>query len=320
MKTRFLRTGIELTELGVGAAQYGNLYRSATDADVAAAFEEAWTAGVRYFDTAPHYGLGLSERRLGRLLAQVPRDEVVVSSKVGRLLEKSSGLVSARDELFDVPAHSVRRWDFSESGVRRSVEESLERLGLERLDIVYLHDPDNHGDQAKAEAIPALAELRSTGIVGAVGAGMNQSTMLTDFVRHHNVDVVMIAGRYTLLEQGAAVDLLPAAREADARVIVAGAFNSGLLADANVRNDAKYDYGPASASLVSQARKLARICEEHGTTLPAAAVAFPLRDPVVASVVLGSRSAKQQRENIERYLEPVPDSLWLDLAERQLID
>src|SRR5690606_33068685 len=188
-------TGVRLTSLGFGAAQAGNLFRATTDEETAAAVEAAWDLGVRYFDTAPHYGLGLSERRLGAALRGRPRDEHVVSSKVGRLLVPSPGTAHERDpDLFDVPADHRRVWDFSRDGVLRSIDATLARTGLDRVDVVYLHDPDDHEDAAVHEALPALVDLRDQGVVGAIGAGMNQSAMLARFVRTGDVDVVMCAG------------------------------------------------------------------------------------------------------------------------------
>ena len=215
METTTVRaTGIRLTTLGLGAAPAGNLYRAIADEDAHATFEAAWAAGIRYFDTAPHYGLGLSERRLGAYLRTRPRDELVVSTKVGRLLVPSPETAHRTDpDIFEVPAASRRVWDFSRDGVLRSLEASLERTGLDRVDVVYLHDPDEHWEQAAHEALPALFELRDQGVIGAVGAGMNQSAMLTRFVRETDIDVVMCAGRFTLLEQAALTDLLPAATE-----------------------------------------------------------------------------------------------------------
>ncbi|MCG5467788.1 aldo/keto reductase, partial [Micromonospora sp. LAH09] len=204
--------------------------RATTDEEFASAVDTAWEAGVRYYDTAPHYGLGLSERRLGGALRHRPRDEYVVSTKVGRLLVPSPQDAHLRDsDGFDVPASHRRVWDFSRDGVLRSIEASLERTGLDRIDIVYLHDPDDHWEWAATEAVPALAELRDQGVVGAIGAGMNQSAMLARFVREADVDVMMCAGRYTLLEQGAADDLLPAAESRGVGVVIAGVYNSGLL-------------------------------------------------------------------------------------------
>ena len=308
-------TGVRLTSLGYGAAQAGNLYRPTTDAETQAAFDVAWEAGVRYFDTAPHYGLGLSERRLGASLAARPRDEYVVSTKVGRLLVPSPETAHERDpDMFDVPADVRRVWDFSRDGILRSLESSLERTGLDRLDVVYLHDPDDHEEQAFAEALPALVELREQGVVGAIGAGMNQSAMLARFVRDADVDVVMCAGRFTLLEQPALTDLLPLAAERGVAVVVAGVYNSGLLARDVPPDDATYDYVQAPPALLERTRHVAAVCAEHGVTLPEAALAYVRSHPAVGSTVVGLRTPDQVREAVARHTAVVPRDLWSALV------
>jgi D-threo-aldose 1-dehydrogenase len=320
MRTRATRRGLRLTELGLGAAQFGNLYRETTDQQAAAAVETAWDAGIRYFDTAPHYGLGLSERRLGPLLAGYPRDDYVVSSKVGRLLVDSPELAGRMDdEGFAVPATKRRVWDFSRDGILRSIEATLERTGLDRIDIVYLHDPDDHLEQALGEGIQALIELREQGVVRAVGAGMKQSPALAALIRAADVDVVMLAGRYTLLEQGAADDLLPLALDRGVGVVIAGVYNTGLLSSARPAAGAKYEYEDAPAELIARANAIADVCERHGVSLPEAALAFPLLHPAVASVVVGVRDAAQMTSNVERYETPIPDALWTELRSRSLL-
>ena len=321
MPSREVRaTGVRLTSLGYGAAQAGNLYRPTTDAETQEAFDAAWDAGVRYFDTAPHYGLGLSERRLGASLAGRPRDEYVVSTKVGRLLVPSPETAHEKDpDMFDVPAATRRVWDFSRDGVLRSLEASLECTGLDRVDVVYLHDPDEHEEQAFAEAVPALVELRDQGVVGAIGAGMNQSAMLARFVAEADVDVVMCAGRFTLLEQPALADLLPAAAARGAAVVVAGVYNSGLLAREVVPDDATYDYAPAPAALLDRTRRIAAACAEHGVTLPEAALAYVRTHPAVASTVVGLRTADQVRQAVDRHAAAVPTGLWTELVDRGLL-
>lgn len=214
MRTRALgRTAVRVTELAYGAAGIGNLFRPVTDEEAAAAVDAAWDAGIRTFDTAPHYGLGLSERRLGAALRERPRDGYTVSTKVGRLLVPAEDGGPADDLAhgFAVPATLRRVWDFSADGVRRSLEASLERLGLDRVDVVLLHDPDDHADQALDEAYPALEQLRGEGVVGAIGVGMNQTALPARFLRETDIDVVLLAGRYTLLEQEGLTELLPEA-------------------------------------------------------------------------------------------------------------
>lgn len=319
MLSRTLRSGLSVTELGFGAAQLGNLFRETTDDEARAAVEAAWDAGIRYFDTAPHYGLGLSERRLGAALAGRARDDYVLSTKVGRLIVPSGypdGTMD--DEGFVVPATSRRRYDLSRDGIRRSVDESLERLGLDRIDIAYLHDPDDYGPEAHAEAIPALIELRDEGVVDAVGAGMNQSAMPAEFVRRHDIDVIMLAGRYTLLEQDARDDLMPLALDRGVSIVAAAVYNSGLLSRPRPSADAHYDYGPAPAAMIARANAIADTCEAFGITLPEAAIAFPLRHPAVVSVVVGMRTADQVVGTAERYAAPIPEDFWRALAERGL--
>ena len=316
---RFPKTGIALSELSLGCAQLGNLYREVSDRDARATVDAAWRLGVRYFDTAPHYGLGLSERRLGAALASFPRHAYALSSKVGRLLEPVEVVDGLDDDGYVVPATHRRVWDFSRDGIRRSLTESLDRLGLDRVDIVYLHDPDEHWSEVVETGYPALAELRAEGIVTAIGAGMNQSAMLADLVRQTDVDVVMLAGRYTLLDQRSLDDLLSACEERGVAVVAAGVFNSGILARSEPPEQAKYDYVDAPAELLERARAIARVCERHGTTLPAAAIAFPLAHPAVVSVCVGARSPEQIELNAARYADDVPTELWAELKADELL-
>lgn len=312
--------GLHLTELGLGGSMLGNLYRAIADEDGQGAVDAAWRAGVRYFDTAPHYGLGLSERRLGRALAERPRAEYVLSTKVGRLLVANPAGTDQRDDAgFDVPAKARRVWDFSREGVRRSIESSLERLGLDRIDVAYLHDPDDHWDVAVGEGFPALAELRAEGVVTAIGAGMNQTEMLTRFVRETDLDVVMVAGRYTLLEQQAQVHLLPAAQERGVAVVSAAVFNSGVLARRHPEPGVRYDYLDAPPELLRRAQRIAEVCEQHGTTLPAAALQFPLGHPAVASVVIGAKDAREMGQNGQAFHATVPQSFWDQLRTEGLV-
>jgi D-threo-aldose 1-dehydrogenase len=321
MQTTAVRaTGVRLTALGLGAAPAGNLYRATTDEEAHATFQAAWDAGVRYFDTAPHYGLGLSERRLGAFLRTRPRDELVVSTKVGRLLVPSPETAHRTDpEMFEVPADARRVWDFSRDGVLRSLESSLERTGLDRVDVVYLHDPDDHWEQAAHEALPALFDLRDQGVIGAVGAGMNQSAMLTRFVTETDVDVVMCAGRFTLLEQPALADLLPAAAERGVAVVAAAVYNSGILAYDDPPSGATYNYAPAAGELIDRARRIAAVCAEHGVTLPQAALAYVRTHPAVASTVVGLGNPEHVRQAADRAAARVPSALWRALADAGLL-
>ncbi|MFI0923713.1 aldo/keto reductase [Streptomyces sp. NPDC021012] len=311
-------SAVQVTELAFGAAGIGNLFTAVSDAEAEQAVHAAWDAGVRYFDTAPHYGLGLSERRLGAALRSRPRNEYVVSTKVGRVLEPTPG--APGDDLangFAVPATHRRRWDFSARGVRRSIEESLERLGLDRIDIVYLHDPDDHAGSALDQAYPELARMRQEGTVGAIGVGMNQAELLARFVRETDIDAVLLAGRYTLLDQSGLTELLPLAAERGVGVVVGGAFNSGLLADP--KPGATFDYTTAPVELLDRALRLKSVCERHGVPLRAAALRFPFGHPAVASVLVGTRSAAEARDAAAMLAHPVPDALWAELMERGLL-
>jgi D-threo-aldose 1-dehydrogenase len=324
MRTRTLgRTDVEVTELSYGAAGIGNLYHPVPDEEAAAAIDAAWDAGIRTFDTAPHYGLGLSERRLGEALRDRPRDTYTVSTKVGRLLVPADGDGDGAgdgDDLangFAVPATLRRVWDFSADGVRRSLEASLDRLGLDRVDIVLLHDPDDHAEQALDEAYPALERLRGEGVVGAIGVGMNQSALPARFLRETDIDVVLLAGRYTLLEQEGLTELLPEAAARGRSVLIGGVLNSGLLTDP--APGATYDYAPAPEPVLDRARRLKAVTERHGVPLRAAALHFPLGHPAVASVLTGARSTDEVRDTVEQLRAPVPAALWDELRAEGLL-
>ncbi|MEU1038011.1 aldo/keto reductase [Streptomyces sp. NPDC005551] len=308
---------VEVGDLAFGAAGIGNLYTAVGEEQAREAVDAAWAAGIRYFDTAPHYGLGLSERRLGAALRDRPRADYTLSTKVGRRLEPHD---AGGDDLangFAVPATHRRVWDFSADGVRRGLDASLTRLGVDHVDVVYLHDPDDHAEQAFREGYPALEKLRSEGVVRAIGAGMNQTAMLTRFLRETDVDVVLCAGRYTLLDHRALTGLLPAAQDRGASVVVGGAFNSGLLADP--KPGATYDYAAAPPELLDRALRLRAIAERHGTTLRAAALAFPAAHPAVASVLVGARSSPEVRDCAEQFTTPVPAGFWQELRDARLL-
>jgi D-threo-aldose 1-dehydrogenase len=309
-----------LTALAFGGAPIGNLYHQVGDDEACRAVEAAWTAGIRYFDTAPHYGLGLSERRLGAALRERPREEFVISTKVGRLLVPDEAGRARRDtEGFDVPAAYRRQWDFSRDGVLRSVEESLGRLRLDRVDVVFLHDPDEHWRQAVDEGYPALAELRDQGVVSAIGAGMNQTRMLAEFVRHTDMDLLLQAGRYTLADQSALDELLPLCADRGVGVIAAGALGAGLLARPRPGPFAKYNYVDAAPEVIARATRIADVCERHGTTLPAVALRFPLAHPAVISVAVGCRDAAEVRGNVATLDTRVPAELWEALRVQGLL-
>ncbi|MFJ8927259.1 aldo/keto reductase [Streptomyces sp. NPDC102364] len=321
MRTSTLGRGdVPVTALGFGGAGIGNLYTPVRDEEAYLALDAAWDAGLRYFDTAPHYGLGLSERRIGEFLRTRPTGSYTLSTKVGRLLERSPNGEAVGDDSahgFAVPATARRVWDFSASGVRRSIEESLGRLGLDRIDVAYIHDPDDHAKEAFGEAYPELERLRGEGLIGAIGAGMNQSAMLSRFVRETDVDVVLCAGRYSLLDQRALKLLLPTAAERGVSVVVGGVFNSGLLADP--KQGGTFDYTLASPQLLHRARRFKDLAERHGTTLRAAALAFPFGHPGVTSVLVGTRSAAEVADTAQQFTTPVPAAFWQEARDRHLL-
>ncbi len=315
----FGRGGLRVGPDGLGIAPLANLAHEVDEDVVWAALEAAWDVGIRYYDAAPHYGLGLGERRLGAFLATKPRDEFILSTKVGRLLVPNPAGVQPDDAGFAVRSPLMRRLDYSADGVRRSLDESLERLGLDRVDVVFVHDPDDHRDEALEGAFPALDALRRDGTIVSYGAGMNQSAMLAEFVRLTDLDIVMCAGRYTLLEQGPLDDLLPVALERGVSVVAAAVFNSGLLARNRPPADATYDYAPVQRHILDRANAIADVCESHGVPLPAAALQFPLGHPAVATVCTGARSAEQVTANAAQFSVGIPDALWSDLAAAGLV-
>jgi D-threo-aldose 1-dehydrogenase len=282
---------------------------SEVDEDVAlATIDAAWNGGIRFFDTAPLYGHGLAEERLGKALAGRPRDEYIVATKVGRVLKPGDDPGTIFHGI--PPLRPV--FDFSADGALRSLEDSLKRMGLDRVDILHVHDPDEHEQEALSGAFPALRRLRDEGVIGAVGAGMNQSAMLSRFVEQADVDCVLEAGRWSLLDRTAEADLLPAAAGRQVAVIAGGVFNSGLLADP--KPGAPFDYAPAPQTLVDQALRLRTVCERHGVPLRAAALQFPQRHPAITSVVVGARTPQEIEENIALSTLELPEELWTELG------
>ena len=310
---------MDLGAVGLGGAPLGNLGRVVPEEDALGAITAAWDVGVRFFDTAPHYGLGLSERRFGVGLAGRPRDEFVISTKVGRLLVPNGDVARMDDEGFVVPACTRRVRDYSRDGVLRSLESSLQRLQLDRVDILLVHDPDDYYREALNGAFPALHDLRAQGVIRAFGAGMNQSKMLADFVRNTDLDVVLLAGRYTLYEQGALDDLLPLCVARGVSVVAGGVFNSGLLATDRPGQSATYNYAPPPAEVIDRVSRIAAVCERHGVSLPAAAVQFALAHPAVTTACLGARSAAEVRRNASLYSVDIPTALWNDLKDEGLL-
>jgi D-threo-aldose 1-dehydrogenase len=312
------RSGTHVTELGFGSAAIGNLYNVVPTDTALATVTAAWDAGIRYFDTAPHYGLGLAEKRLGAALAGRPRDEYVVSTKVGRLLEAhpaptgsdlATGGFAVRDDL-------MRVWDLSADGVRRSIEASLARMALDRIDIVLVHDPDQGPDgsidQVVSETVPALLKWRDEGIVGAIGVGMNQWQGALQLVRQGEIDAVMLSGRWTLLDRSGGI-LLDACAEQDVAVLAAAPYNSGLLATDRLSDDARFDYGSPPAEVLRRRHQLATEAAALGIPLPAFAVKFPLLHAATASVVVGLRSPDEVTAAKQRYATSISDAQWVSL-------
>ena len=305
------RTTVEVTELGFGGTAMGNMYAAVTDDDAMGAIEAAWNGGIRYFDTAPHYGLGLSEHRLGMALASKPRNEYTVSTKVGRLLVPNPRPTGSDLEVagYAVPDDLMRVWDFSRDGVWRSIEDSLTRLGLDRIDIALVHDPDDHLDQAINEALPALAELRDQGVIGAIGVGMNVVEPLVRIAAETDVDAILVAGRWTLIDRSAR-QLLDSCEARSISVLAAAPFNSELLATAWPQDGARFDYSTASPAVLAAARQMADLCAAQELPMPHAAIRFPFRHPAVTSVVCGMRTALEVETDLEWALTVLPPEMW----------
>ena len=330
LPTRTLgRTGIELTTLGFGSTSLGNMYRAQTEDGAMQAVEAAHRAGIRYFDTAPLYGFGLAEHRIGAARRRLPED-IVLSTKLGwRLFPRgaSSGPGSPADALFDHPAPFAPRIDYSYDGAMRSFEDSLQRLGTDRVDILLLHDCDhrNHGDayrerfgEAMNGAYRALLSLREQGAVRAIGAGLNEWEACQDFAEAGDFDCFLLAGRYTLLDQSSLDSFLPLCEQRGIGIILGGPYNSGILATGPVPG-ARYDYAPASPAILERTGAIEAACRRHGVPLRAAALQFPLQHPTVATVIPGARDAAEVEENLRLVTHPIPYALWLELRQAGLI-
>lgn len=321
--------GLALTEIGFGAAPLGNLYRAIGDEEAQAILETAWQAGIRYFDTAPLYGLGLSETRLNRFLRGRDRASYVLSTKVGRLLRACP--TDRRDGVgkwFDVPSRQ-EVYDYGHDGVMRSVEASLERLGLDRIDILYAHDLDvfNHGSQAALDArlaefmeggYRALTRLREEGVIGAFGAGVNEWQPCQWMAERGDFDLFLLAGRYTLLEQDALDSFLPLCEARGIGIVIGGPYNSGILATGPVPG-AFYNYDPAPDDVRARVAALQAVCDAHGVRLVDAAFQFPLRHPAVLSVIPGGQGVAEMQANVAAATADIPPGLWADLKDRGLM-
>lgn len=321
--------GLTFTEIGFGTAPLGNLYRSISDAEADAILERAWEGGLRYYDTAPLYGMGLSETRVNRFLRGKSREDYVLSTKIGRLLqvcppEERTGI----GKWFDVP---VRKeiYDYTYDGVMRSVEFSLERLGVSRIDILYAHDLDifNHGSQEVLDAkidelmnggYKALVELRDQGVIKAFGGGVNEWQSCQTMAERGDFDLFLLAGRYTLLEQEALESFLPLCEERGIGIVIGGPYNSGILAT-GPREGAYYNYDPAPPAILEKAGKIQEVCRSHDVPLVQAAFQFPLLHPAVVSVIPGGQGIAEMESNLEAAAADIPAALWADLKSAGLM-
>ena len=304
-----LRTGVEVSRLSLGTAALGGLYTTVSDADCTDTVLTAMNNGINFIDTAPHYGKGASEVRLAKALSGRDRSTFVISTKVGRLLIPSTTYIY---EFFMRADNTVeRKFDFTASGVRQSLESSLERLGVDSVEILFIHDPDLNADDAILQAYPELERMRSEGVIKAIGVGMNQCEIPVRIMKETDIDMVLIAGRYSLLDQKAMKELLPTALARNVDVIVAGVFNSGILA--NPVKGATFDYMPASDELLAKAARIREVLDGHQVSLTSAALQYPLRHPAVKSVLVGCRSAAEVSTNIREFNKTVENAAWEDL-------
>lgn len=321
-------SGLETTVLGLGTVPLANYLSPLSDEDARATLDRVWDLGLRLYDTAPLYGYGTAERRVGDMLAERPRDEFVVSTKVGRLLradvppapEQFEG-PGGEDMFKDTPDLNVKH-DYSYDGAMRSLEESLERLGLDRVDLVLVHDPDNFPEfyrQTVEGAFPALAKLRDEGVISGIGVGINQAEMLVDFANDADFDCFLLAGRYSLLDHQSTLDcgLLDVVKAKNIGIMLGGVYNSGLLAkpDAN----ATFNYTDAPAEMVDRAKRLQAVCERHQVPLMAAAIQFPVAEPGISALLTGVRTPAEIEQNVEMFEFDIPAALWQDLRTEGLV-
>jgi D-threo-aldose 1-dehydrogenase len=315
----FGRTELQVPRLGFGTVPIAGLYQAVDEATAQMTLERAWELGVRLYDTAPLYGMGMGEQRLGRFLRPRPRDDYVLSTKVGRLLRSEpsptpdSGATGFKG---GPPLYPI--FDFSYDGALRSFESSLERLGIDRVDILYIHDPDTAYAEAVNGAYRALERLRGEGVIGAIGVGMNQAEMLARFARDTDVDCFLVAGRYTLLDQIALNELLPLCTQKNIAVVIGGVYNSGILADPDAPG-ARFNYEPATEEWLDRTRRIKAVCERHGVPLKAAAIQFPFGHSAVAVVLTGVRSPAEIEENERMFGWAIPPALWSDLKGEGLL-
>ncbi|CTQ34574.1 aldo/keto reductase [Jannaschia rubra] len=321
--------GLTFTELGFGTAPLGNLYRAISDDDADAILDRAWQAGVRYYDTAPLYGMGLSETRLNRFLRDKPRGDYVLSTKVGRILRPATA--DTRDGIgkwFDVP-NRREIYDYSHDGILRSLDASFERLGVDRIDVLFVHDIDvpNQGSRANVDAkvdqlmaggYHALERLRGEGAIAAFGAGVNEWQVCEQLARRGDFDLFLLAGRYTLLEQEALTSFLPLAEARGIGIVTGGPYNSGILAT-GARPGAFYDYDTAPQPILDRVAAIERVCDSHGVRLVDAAFRFPLLHPCTVSVIPGGQGVAEMESNLRAATADIPAALWSDLKAEGLM-
>jgi D-threo-aldose 1-dehydrogenase len=329
LRRRLGRTALSLPQLGFGGAPLGDLFVRVGEADAEATLAAAWNAGIRFFDTAPWYGRGQSEHRLGRFLYRQPRTEYLLSTKVGRVLRAPRDRAGFDTGFWAGGLHFEHRFDYSYSGIMRAYEDSLQRLGINRVDMLLIHDLDrwHHGSEAVVAAHlaelartgwRALAELKADGLIGGVGAGINELGMIPRFLDMVDIDFFLLALRYTLAEQDTLESELPACERKDVGIVIGGVFNSGILATGPVPG-AKYNYADATPDIVDRVRRIEAVCARHGVPLPAAALQFPLGHPSVASVIPGALAPEQVGRNIALMERPIPADLWAELKHEKLL-
>ena len=325
-------TPAQVTQLGLGGTAFANMYQAVPEQGAHDTIQAAYQAGIRYFDTAPLYGRGLSETRLGAGLATLPRETLVISTKVGYALMPQPAGAAPRD-VFQDPLPFVTRFDYSRDGVLRSLEGSLQRLQTDHVEIVLIHDPDesvstkrgadlyatSHFAEVMAGAYPALHELRAQGVIKAIGLGMNQWQMLADFARAGDFDCFLLAGRYTLLEHAPSQAFMALCEQKGISIVIGGPYNSGILATGAVPG-AYYNYAPAPDDILQLTGQIEAVCARHGVPLPAAALQFPFGHPAVASVIPGARSAAEAQANVGLFQYPIPRDFWLELQALGLVD
>ena len=336
------KTNVQIPQLGIGTNPLGGLHEDIPHDDAVAVIEKCWEVGIRFYDVAPVYGYGKAESIVGEVLQSKPRDEYILTTKVGRLMLKD-GDPDREDvmvlwdgvQLYKETPDVRPYFDFSYDGVMRSIEDSQKRTGIERFDALHIHDPDSYPDEALDNAFKALDKLRSEGIIGAVGCGMNQWEMLADFATRADFDCFLVAGRYTLLDQSALAELLPICEEKNIAIINGGVYNSGILAhpdpgsvgDVSSAADAipswkdnvTFNYVPAEQEIIQRAAKMKTICDNHNVPLRAAAIQFPMHHPAIPTIVVGPRTPEHADDNMDMFRYDIPDDLWAELKHEGLL-